>query len=397
MVEQEAHTSRNVVGHSGGSDAVVHRRVGVGLGSPFGWGAHSDTFQASGEWSAREAILHINQLEMLAVRNALVAFKTQLSGLTVQLMSDSATVASYIAKQGGTTSVPMYLLAKEVAGHSGGSDAVVHRRVGVGLGSPFGWGAHSDTFQASGEWSAREAILHINQLEMLAVRNALVAFKTQLSGLTVQLMSDSATVASYIAKQGGTTSVPMYLLAKEVLLAARDENIFLRAKHILGERNALADLLSRMNRVVHTEWTLLQSVVDALSITWDTPNVDLLATRLNNRFAVFVSPMADPLEVEVDAMSITWKGMYAYAFPPFVMLGRIIEKLHRDHPCEMILIAPEWPNQSWYARLIELLVDFPLVLPLRKDLLTQPFNHLRHQSLQAVRLHAWRLYSDPSK
>ena len=35
VVEQEVHTSRNVAGHSGGSDAVVHRRVGVGLGSPF--------------------------------------------------------------------------------------------------------------------------------------------------------------------------------------------------------------------------------------------------------------------------------------------------------------------------------------------------------------------------
>ena len=206
--------------------------------------------------------------------------------------------------------------SRNVAGHSGGSDAVVYRRVGV-------WGAHSDTFQASGEWSAREAILHINQLEMLAVRNALTAFKTQLSGLTVQLMSDSTTVVSYIAKQGGTTSIPMYLLAKEVLLAARDANIFLRVKHIPGERNTLAVLLSRMNRVVHTEWTLLQSVVDALGITWDTPNVDLFATRLNNRFAVFVSSMADPLAVEVDAMSISWKGMYAYAyaFPPFVMLG----------------------------------------------------------------------------
>ncbi len=63
----------------------------------------------------------------------------------------------------------------------------------------------------------------------------------------------------------------------------------------------------------------------------------------------------------------------------------------------MILIAPKWPNLSWYARLIELLVDFPLVLPLRKDLTTQPHNHQRHQLLQTVRLHAWRLSSDPSK
>ena len=213
--------------------------------------------------------------------------------------------------------------------------------------SESGWGAHLDTLQVSGQWSTRETLLHINHLEMLAVRNALLAFRDQLTGMTVQLMSDNASVVSYIRKQGGTVSVPLYLLAREVLLLARDAQITLQAKHIPGERNALADLLSRMNKVVHTEWTLHQSVVDSLCITWDKPNVDLFATRMNNRLPVFVSPMADPLALDVDAMSISWKGMYAYAFPPFVMLGRVLEKVQREHPCEMILIAPKWPNQSW--------------------------------------------------
>ena len=171
--------------------------------------------------------------------------------------------------------------------------------------SESGWGAHMDTLQASGLWSAREAMLHINQLEMIAVRNALLAFRTQLAGLPVQLMSDNATVVSYLTKQGGTASLPMYRLAKEVLLLARYTDIILRAKHIPGERNAPADLLSRRDKVVHTEWTLVQTVVDSLCITWDKPNVDLFATRLNNRLPVFVSPMADPLAVEVDAMSIS--------------------------------------------------------------------------------------------
>ena len=49
--------------------------------------------------------------------------------------------------------------------------------------SESGWGAHSDIFQVRGEWSAREAIRHINQLEMLAVLNALAAFMTQLSAV----------------------------------------------------------------------------------------------------------------------------------------------------------------------------------------------------------------------
>ena len=40
-------------------------------------------------------------------------------------------------------------------------------------------------------------------------------------------------------------------------------------------------------------------------------------------------------------MSISW--MYAYAFPPFLMLGRVIglEELHRDHPCKNDPDCPE--------------------------------------------------------
>ena len=169
--------------------------------------------------------------------------------------------------------------------------------------SQSGWGAHLDTDQVSGSWSTREATLHINHLEMLAVLYALRAFRVQLTGLTVQLMSDNASVVAYIRKQGGTVSVPLYRLTREVLILARDAQITLLAKHIPGERNALADLLSRMDKIVHTEWTLLQSVFEALCMTWDKPNLDLFATRLNNILPVFVSPMADPLALDVDAMS----------------------------------------------------------------------------------------------
>ena len=167
-------------------------------------------------------------------------------------------------------------------------------------------------FQARGEWSPRDAILHINALEMLAVRNSLTAFRTPLAGLTEQLMSDNATVVSYLSKEGGTVSVSLYWQAREVLLIARELNIFLLVKHNPGDRNALADLLSRKDKVVYTEWTLVQSVVGTIFNIWDKPNVYLFNTLLNNRLPVFVSPMADHLAVDVDAMSITWRGMYAY-------------------------------------------------------------------------------------
>ena len=175
----------------------------------------------------------------------------------------------------------------------------------------------------SGSWSTREATLHINHLEMLAVLYALRAFRVQLKGLTVQLMSYNASVVSYIRKQGGgTVYVPLYRLTREVLILARDAQITLLAKHIPGERNALADLLSRMDKIVHTEWTLLHSVFESLCMAWDTPNLDLFATRLNNRLPVFVSPMADPRAVDVDAMSMSWgECMPMHSPPPICYAG----------------------------------------------------------------------------
>jgi hypothetical protein len=263
--------------------------------------------------------------------------------------------------------------------------------------STTGWGAHLETVYTMGTWTVPEAKCHINLLELLAVKYALLAFQTSLQKKSVLLMLDNATVVAYLHNQGGTKSIPLYRVSKEILLFAHRLHMVLQVKHIPGERNALADLLSRKDKVIHTEWTLKQSVVDAIFGAWGKPNLDLFATRLNNRLPVWVSPMADPQAVGVDALSMSWKGMFAYAFPTFVILGKVFEKALKDHPCELILVAPKWPNQSWYARLLDLLVDFLLRLPLRADLLFQSHNKLRHQSLPAVCLHAWRLSSDPSR
>ena len=139
------------------------------------------------------------------------------------------------------------------------------------------------------------------------------------------LMIDNATVVAYLRKQGEIKSMPLCLLAREVLFLIhgwepiKDMQMLLQVKHIPGERNALADLLSKKNKVVHMEWMLLQSVADTLFLAWGKPNVDLFATRLNNRLPMWISPLADPQALGIDAMS--WKGMYAYAFPHLCYLG----------------------------------------------------------------------------
>jgi hypothetical protein len=65
---------------------------------------------------------------------------------------------------------------------------------------------------------------------------------------------------------------------------------------------------------VNTEWELLQVVFDSVVLRWDRPHVDLFATSLNHKLETFVSPVPDPLSFAVDAMSLSWDGMFAYAF-----------------------------------------------------------------------------------
>ena len=102
----------------------------------------------------------------------------------------------------------------------------------------------------------------------------------------------------------------------------------------------VADKLSRLGQTIQTEWSLLQEVFQAICNRWHQPQIDLFATRFNNKLPQFVSPVPDPLAVAVDAPSFQWEDLDAYAFPPAAILGKVVEKL-QDSPCKrIILIAP---------------------------------------------------------
>ena len=59
--------------------------------------------------------------------------------------------------------------------------------------------------------------------------------------------------------------------------------ITLKAGHIRGCLNVMADLLSRSNQVQSTEWSLHPQVFKQICQKWFTPHVDLFATHLNHK------------------------------------------------------------------------------------------------------------------
>ena len=179
----------------------------------------------------------------------------------------------------------------------------------------------------------------INQLELLAVHKALEQSPSLWSNKRVLIATDNSTVVAYINNQGGTRSMPMLDLTLSLLHWAWQKHIVLKARHIPGRLNRTADLLSRSDWIVNTEWTMSQQLLKLLWKVWGRPQVDLLATSLTTRLPLYVSPYPDPKALAVDAMSITWKGLDAYVFPPWALIADVLAKA-RQETCLLTIIVP---------------------------------------------------------
>ena len=172
--------------------------------------------------------------------------------------------------------------------------------------------------------------------------------------------------------------------------------ITLKARHIPGCLNVMADLLSRSNQVQSTEWSLHPQVFKQICQRWFTPHVDLFATYVNHKLPLYVSPIPDPKAWDIDALNINWTGLTAYAYPPMALLHRVIQKI-RQCNCLIILIAPGWPGMPWFWDLVQLSTEIPLQLPVSTTLLKQSHNYVFHSNPQHPNLHAWCLGVDNSK
>ena len=167
----------------------------------------------------------------------------------------------------------------------------------------------------------------------------------------------------YINKQGGTHSPNLCVEVWKILNWCLEQDIVIRVRHIPGKFNILADRLSRLDKPIKTEWALDQTVANSVFQMLNFPNVDLFATRFNHRLPLYVSPVQDYKALAIDALSMDWNHLHAYAFPPFILIPAVLEKI-RQHQCRIVLIAPFWPQQQWFSELLLLLVSAPIHPPL---------------------------------
>ena len=77
----------------------------------------------------------------------------------------------------------------------------------------------------------------------------------------------------------------------------------------------------------------------------------------------------DPMAIATDAFTLNWAELKTYAIPPWNLIGRVLAKT-RLPQAELVLVAPVWKAQGWCPVFLEMLVEVPLLIPLKQNLIT---------------------------
>lgn len=253
--------------------------------------------------------------------------------------------------------------------------------------SLIGWGCVCEGVTAGGHWLPIEQKFHINYLELQAAFFALKSFLHKIIDKHVRLMIDNTTAVACINHMGTSHSPSCNTITHALWDWCITHNVWVSAAHVPGSDNTIADMESRHINL-DAEWKidsdLLQSAFSELKMF---PTVDLFASRLNAQMECYISFRPDPSAHAIDAFSVSWKNDIFYAFPPFSILPRVLQKVKRDQAAG-ILVVPDWPTQPWYPVMRRLLVLPPVRLTCRKNLLHLPSHPGEtHPLIQTRRLH----------
>ncbi|KAL4711233.1 hypothetical protein ACJJTC_019074 [Scirpophaga incertulas] len=212
-----------------------------------------------------------------------------------------------------------------------------------------GWGAFSNGKAARGFWTKDDLDNHINYLELLAAYLGLKCFAKNISSCQILLRIDNTTAIAYINKMGGDKHAKLTLLSRKIWQWCEARGIWLFASYIKSKENTDADLESRVLNV-DVEWELSQAVFNKICNVLGKPDIDIFATRANKKCVRYISWHRDPNAENIDAFTVDWStyNMF-YAFPPFSLIPKMIQKIQSDQATVSLVDKIGWTQ---YLRLL---------------------------------------------
>ena len=143
-----------------------------------------------------------------------------------------------------------------------------------------------------------------------------------------------------------------------------------------------------------SDWMLCPAIFHQINQRLGPLEMDLFASRLTHQLPAYVSWRPDPMAVTTDAFTKNWAEFRAYANPPWNLIGRVLAQTRRQQ-AELVLVALVWKAQVWYPVLLEMLVQIPLLIPPRRDLVVA--THLESLSEVIPPLAVWVISSSATR
>ena len=234
--------------------------------------------------------------------------------------------------------------------------ATVDASTGIGWGANLGAGPLTGNPQqnigqpASGIWSVEEKQLSITHLELKAVKELILHFRSQLRGKVLLIWEDNQGVVGILRKLCARSQVMRDDL-HAIMLLLEELDLILRVRYVASAANP-SDYFSRVP--YKGEWLLDPALAHQLmrSLGGALCTVDRFADGLSALLPRFNSPYPVLGAETVDAFTTSWAQEDSWINPPWSLLSRIVWKLGQEPQAAATLLVPNWPAQSWFGPLM---------------------------------------------
>lgn len=179
------------------------------------------------------------------------------------------------------------------------------------------------------------------------------------------IRSDNSTVVSAI-NSGFSKSPSLRLVLREIIDWCLKKNIVLKAEHVPGVDNVLADSLSRF--IDKDDWRLCRSVVTRLFVEFGSVDIDRMASSWSKVVPRFNSLYWDADVESVDCFTVSWSATRNWVFPPFYLVDRVLAHIKFCNAWALVIL-PQWVGRPWWPVVCNEAKDI-VVLPRKPDLLT---------------------------
>lgn len=221
-----------------------------------------------------------------------------------------------------------------------------------------GWGASCELGKTHGWWNPQERELHINLLELRAAFYGLRCFAQEFSNCNILLRIDNTTAISYINRMGGVQFPELNQIAREIWQWCESKRLWIFASYIKSADNVVADEESRLVES-NSEYQISHDCFLEILNHFGDFEIDLFASRVNAKCQRYISWFKDPYAESVDAFTVNWNKVYFYAFPPFSIILRVLNKIKREGATGLVVV-PFWPSQPWFPVFNKMLIKDPI-------------------------------------